>query len=174
MVLGLLLLGQAGVSAQGRFSLTITGFELINGQPSPVEGTGSLELFGSTLNYNINVRLTIPPAETHFHGPVVGEGMPQFSLAPYERQSADGIMFRGNHRFDPKYVPDIQAGNWYVQLHSPDYVNGMMRGYILPIPEPGMAAILGMGLLALWCGIRGIGSHREFTEIGGGRSGGPD
>lgn len=136
---------------QGSFflTLTITGSELIGGQPSPVTGTGSMQLSGGMMNYHIFVPVTVRPAETHFHGPRVDAEMPQFSLAPYEPQPSGGIVFRGTHVFNQKYVPDIRAGNWYVQMHSPQYVNGVMLGFMVPVPEPNTWSILIAGGLAL-------------------------
>ena len=136
---------------QGTFflTLTITGSEIIGGQPSPVTGTGSMQLSGGTMQYHIFVPVTVLPAETHFHGPRVDAEMPQFSLAPYEPQPGGGITYRGTFVFNQKYVPDVRAGNWYVQMHSPQYVNGVMLGYMVPVPEPTTWAILIAGGIVL-------------------------
>jgi hypothetical protein len=108
-----------------------------------------MQLSGGTMQYHIFVPVSVLPAETHFHGPRVDAEMPQFSLAPYERQPAGGIVFRGTHVFNQKYVPDIREGKWYVQMHSPQYVNGVMAGFMLPVPEPGPWVILAAGALLL-------------------------
>jgi hypothetical protein len=150
VVLGLLLMtGSAFGQGSFPFTITITGAEMIGGQPSPVTGTGSLRLFGSRLEFDIVVPVTVLPGETHFHGPRVDAEMPQFSLPPYERRSGGGITYRGSHTFDPKYVPDIKAGNWYINLHSADYVGGLLSGYILPVPEPRATGIFLAGLFLL-------------------------
>ena len=143
-----LLLPAASGQGSFNFTITITGSEIIGGQLAPVVGTGSLQLFGSSLQYSIFVPVTVLPAETHFHGPRVDSEMPQFSLPPYERWTG-GIAYRGSYLFDPKYVPDIKAGKWYINLHSPNYDNAVLTGFILPIPEPAPGGILVIGIILL-------------------------
>jgi hypothetical protein len=43
---------------------------------------------------------------------------------------------------------ELLQGDWYVQLHSAEYLNGVIRGYVVPVPEPG-AGTLGAIAIAI-------------------------
>jgi hypothetical protein len=149
LLLGMLWMTPRIARAQGSFlfTITITGSERVGGQLSPVTGKGTLQLFGSAMDYFITVPVTVRPVEAHFHGPRVDTEMPQFSLVPFVPQSDGTIVYRGRYMFNPKYVPDIEAGKWYINLHSPDYENAVLSGYILPVPEPGVVGIFVVGAI---------------------------
>lgn len=150
----LLCFGPAAV-AQGSFRITITGKEIQGGQTFPVSGSGSLQLYGTTIGYSIRVPVAfVRPAEAHFHGPAVGGETPIISLLPYLIPAEGGIMYYGTQALQAKYLPDILAGKWYINLHSPNYENGVLTGSIIPVPEPSAALILVMGVV--------IGGSRVF------------
>ncbi len=42
---------------------------------------------------------------------------------------------------------DLFGGGLYFQVHTLNFPNGELRGQLLPVPEPGVLALIGMGLL---------------------------
>lgn len=150
------------------FAITIRGSEIVNGTEIPVVGTGSLQLFAYNMNYDVFVPVgRVLPREAHFHGPLTDGAFPIISLAPYTTEGTTGIRYRGNQNFEPKYIPDIMAGNWYIQLHATGYANGVINGFILPIPEARTITLflVGLGIVALGqtrlSGRRNAGIHRS-------------
>ena len=135
--------------AQGtiQFRCSIEGRVQTASTDYAVTGFGTLVLNRGVLNYS----LTIPnlrdfPDQTHFHSD--GTDM-IISLAPYmtlppSGGSPGGIVFNGSLNVST-YLPELLAGDWYVQMHSPDYVNGVMRGYVVPVPEPSMPTFMAAG-----------------------------
>ena len=148
LMAALFVLAQASLLAQGTLSFrtTIVGYELSGQSRASVRGEGSLSLAGSTLFYDISVPLRrVHPVEAHFHGPSVGGENAQFSLASFQ-DNGSFIRYTGALPLEQRWLPDVIEGKWYINLHSPQYENGILSGYVMPIPEPGLPS------LALLCG----------------------
>jgi hypothetical protein len=140
------------------FRCSIQGYEFVNGAAVAVSGSGMLYLQGDVLRYDITVmNLQNLPAETHFHADKTDL---RVSLAPYTYRPANGSGQSGTF-FDGSmsvtdYRDSLLAGHWYVQLHSPNYENSVMRGYVIPVPEPGIAALAAVGvLIGAWRRLKG-------------------
>lgn len=153
--------------AQGtiQFTWDFQGHVLSDSTDYTVTGYGTLTLNRGVINYNLFVpNLRHFPAETHFHADATDMIV---SLAPYTRVPpgpgwpGGGISYSGSQIVSTA-LPELLAGEWYVQLHSPDYENGRMRGYISPVPEPSTTALLVVAV----CGVAGF---RWFKRRSAGR-----
>lgn len=150
------ILALAGSNALGqgtfRFTTTILGFETRSPGAPQVRGFGNLTLTiassrsDGSLAYDFTVPLSRAfPLEAHFHGPAIAGENPIISLAPYQLESG-GIRYAGSLSLDRKWLADLQAGSWYINLHNPAYENAIISGTIAPVvPEPGALALLALG-----------------------------
>jgi len=140
--------------AQGtvQFTCLIQGFEQVVGRSTvPVTGYGSFNLSGSLLTYSIQVpNLQNFPAETHFHadGTDLRWSLVSYVSVPTSGNWPGGITFNGSATI-PGYQQELLDGHWYVQLHSPQYIGGVIRGYLMPVPEPTTTVMLTAALALL-------------------------
>jgi hypothetical protein len=54
----------------------------------------------------------------------------------------------------------IASGQAYVNIHTADFPNGEIRGFMAPIPEPGQLTMLALGL----AGLAGLGWKRRLSR----------
>lgn len=144
-------------SAQGtvQFTCLLQGVEQVSPSTAiAVTGSGSLTLNGSLLTYSFQVpNLLVFPSGAHFHA----DGTDLiWSLAHYEYVPASGswpggVTFNGSGTI-PGYQDELLSGHWYVQLHSLQYVGGVIRGYVVPVPEPTTSVVFAAALAMVWCG----------------------
>jgi hypothetical protein len=162
--------------AQGtfRFVCNIEGFELYNGGRIPVKGSGSLTLNRTTVNFDLFIPVShFLPREAHFHGPAVAGETPQYSLPAYTVLDGAGIRYVGSRDLPGQFVTDLKDGKWYINLHSADYENAVLTGYIVPVPEsaPICLFLLGSVMLAASTrrntdGIMGCGNWSRAVVAG--------
>jgi hypothetical protein len=142
-VLCLGFMGTASGQGTLQFQWDFQGHVLYDMTDYTVTGYGTLTLNRGVLTYNLFVpNLRNYPVETHFHADATDMIV---SLAPYTKVPPGpgwpgGITYSGQQIVSTS-LPELLAGEWYVQLHSPDYENGRMRGYIQPVPEPSALAL---------------------------------
>ena len=145
-----------GAVAQGtiNFNCSIRGVETVGPGTYPFAGSGILRLERGVLQYTILIpSLRHYPAEAHFHADATSMIV---SLAPYvyvppTANWPGGITYEGAMNASQS-LPELLAGSWYIQLHSPAYENGVARGYIVPVPEPRGSVLMAFALL---CGAAG-------------------
>lgn len=149
------LLGTPALRAQGlsqNFTCSLQGFEMVNHSLVPVTGTGTLYLRDHTLRYSIYVSdLQNLPEETHFHADQTDLrlGLAPFSYRPAIGTAPSAVIFEGSVTVSEQ-LDSLLSGHWYVQMHSPDYQNSVIRGYVVAVPEPGIPTLAAAGLLILW------------------------
>jgi hypothetical protein len=91
-------------------------------------GTASFTLStdGMTFTYSVQSNVQIATA-AHIHKGAVGtSGNPIFTL-----MGSNGT-YSGSQPVSAADVADLQAGNWYVNIHSMAFPNGEIRGQVVP------------------------------------------
>ena len=154
-----LVVGLAAPVAQA--SLVLIGpFAIDGGQEVPPNtaigtGVGRVTLDTVTLNFSWKVsyqNLTGDLAVAHFHGPALpgqnaGVQVPISGLAP-----SSGFL-AGSAIISPAQAADLQAGLWYVNLHTTLHPGGEIRGQVIPAP-------MGVALLGV-AGLMGTRRRRK-------------
>jgi len=152
--------------AQGtiNFNCSIRGVETVGPGIYPFAGSGILRLERGVLQYTILIpSLRHYPAEAHFHADATSMII---SLVPYvyvppTAAWPGGITYEGALNVSQS-LQELLNGNWYIQLHSPTYENGVARGYIVPVPEPRVPVLMASALL---CGAAGRGLYRWIRAV---------
>jgi hypothetical protein len=96
--------------------------------------------------------LTGPAFAAHFHDAPPGEAgpieVPMFMLEMGEG-TTDGQNM-GSAIITSEQIAELLAGEWYVNVHTPDNPAGEIRGQVMAsVPGPGAMILLSLGLLAL-------------------------
>ncbi len=102
--------------------------------PATASGTVSLDTDTNLLSWSISYQdLSGPLTASHFHGPA-----PQCEPAGVQVTiSAGGPpsgVLRGSATIGAGQAADLQAGLWYVNLHTAQHQGGEIRGQVLPPP----------------------------------------
>ena len=88
----------------------------------------------------------------HIHQAAVGANGPivvPFNAQSFFTDTGSGLSISATGvGFDAALVAPLLAGELYLNLHSLDYGSGEIRGQ-LAVPEPGVGALLSIGLLGL-------------------------
>ena len=113
------------------------------GSPATGSGNVTLDTVTRALNWNINFSgLLGTQTNAHFHGPaIVGQN------AGVQVGIGLGSPAIGNTVLTVSQSTDLQAGLWYVNIHSTSFPGGEIRGQV--VPEPASLALLGVGALAV-------------------------
>lgn len=136
--LALLLCPRAGASLL-TYNFTLDGSQESSPNASP--GTGSAVVHFDTvtnfLDWNIVFAdLTGPMTAAHFHGPAA-LGVPAGIQVTITGSSSPLI---GSTTITPTQAADLQAGLWYVNIHTSNFPAGEIRGQV--VPEPATSALL--------------------------------
>ena len=133
-VAAVLCLFMAGPAAGQNYTATIDGGQAVPPRPTPGPGTGmgSMMLDATKmLSFNITFSaLSAPEIAAHFHGPVpVGSNAGvQFPL-PLGSPKIGTV-----GPLSPAQESDLNAGLWYINIHSSLYPDGEIRGQVLVVP----------------------------------------
>ena len=122
-----------GSSATGQVSITLD--DLTN----EISWSGSFTGLGSSF------------LVAHFHGPALPNQNGAITVATAVTTSGGGLAGTsvGTATLTPTQVADLVAGLWYWNIHSSTFTGGEIRGNIGVVPEPGTAALLGLGVIGL-------------------------
>ena len=104
--------------------------------PNDSMGTGTVDMVydkaSGVLRWSVRYSgLTGPVKAGHIHGPAeVGKNAPvvQPCAAPLESP------FSGSATISAAQAADLEAGRWYVNLHTAAHAGGEVRGQVLPAP----------------------------------------
>ena len=114
-------------------------------------GSGTLSLSGTTLTFN-NLTysgLSGNSVNAHIHGPLPATGV-LFALGGLTTFGSTSGTINGDVTgLTPAHILDLNAGKWYVNIHSTTFSGGEISGIIALVPEPGTMALLGLGAGAL-------------------------
>ena len=111
-------------------------------------GSGTFELTGTSLTYNINYSGVSGTAVTaaHFHvGPVGVQGGPVVHGFTGPFTAPGGTISGVWNGMTAQNLSDLNAGLIYVNIHTlPNFGGGEIRGQVTAVPEPSTYALLGL------------------------------
>lgn len=152
----------AGAHAQGVFNVFLTP-EAAGGEGRTGTGFGTITLTGTTITLNDIAYSGLSGDQTvsHIHGPAapgVGAGV-LYDLGPYLTGTGSSGSFSGSFSLVDdangrgftvaQQLDQLNAGDWYVNVHSSTFGGGEIRGQITLVPEPSVVALAIVGGLAL-------------------------
>jgi hypothetical protein len=103
--------------------------------PTNSEGTGkaiaSLDTVSKSFSYRVTWdKLNGPATAAHFHGPAV-PGKNAGVVVPIDGKNPTSPAFGSATLTDPQ-IKDLEAGKWYVNVHTAAHPGGEIRGQVMP------------------------------------------
>lgn len=152
-------------SAQGTFQFVaaLNGANQVPPNGSSGIGTGQFTLTGSSLDIFVDLTPAFPVTGAFIHGPAGpgSTGPSIFDLGSAAERPPIWPIDPGGYEFvrngvtlSGAQISDLMAGLWYVNITSPTFPNGEIRGQILVVPEPSTMALLALAAGAGWLRIR--------------------
>lgn len=113
-------------------------------------GFGTLTLTGNLLSYDVTYTgLTGSPSAAHVHHGGGINGVT--SITPFGTLTAASGRYQGTMTLTPIQTADLVAQTSYLNIHTPTFGGGEIRGDIVVVPEPSTIGLLGAaGLLLAW------------------------
>src|SRR4051794_1237143 len=138
------------------FNATLTGSQEV--PPTGSAGTGFstvvLNDVADTITVNTSFSgLTSPAILGHIHGPApVGVNAPVLFPFTGVPNATSGTIPTQVFTLTTTQIGELEAGLYYVNVHSTDFPGGEIRGQLLSaaqVPEPATLGLLGLGLVGL-------------------------
>jgi hypothetical protein len=103
--------------------------------PTKSEGTGTamatLDTASKSFSYRVTFdKLSGPATAAHFHGPAA-PGKNAGVVVPIDGKNPTSPVFGGATLTDPQ-IKDLEAGKWYVNVHTAANPGGEIRGQVMP------------------------------------------
>lgn len=130
--LALLLLSTAAYAEAIMFKADMKGATEVPPTNSPANGNAmvTLDTAGKTLAWKITYSgLTGDATAAHFHGPAA----PGANAGPVVDIS--GKIAEGSVTLTDQQMADLQAGKWYLNIHTAKFPNGEIRGQVEPAKQ---------------------------------------
>lgn len=137
---------------QSSFQAVLLGANENPVNSSPGTGLGTLVLSADQSTITVNESwsgLTAPATLSHIHGPAA-PGVNAGVLFPFSGvpSATSGSIPQQSFAISATQVGYLMNGLLYFNVHTGNFPGGEIRGQILPVPEPGALALLGLGLAA--------------------------
>ena len=135
-----------------QFDIFLDGLQETPPVATPGSGTGTLFLDDTNGNYTISGTfqdLIGTTSDAHIHGPAPAgtpAGVVHGLTFDFGVSSGNYSNGAGNTTFTPAQMADLINGLYYVNIHTTFRPGGEIRGQILLVPEPGTAALVGLGI----------------------------
>lgn len=139
---------------QSFYTANLDGLQEVPPNASPGFGSAFLALNAAQDQITVDLNwqdLLAPALAAHIHGPAgPGSNAPVLftlaGVAGHTTGASPGNIFS----VTSGQVADLQAGNWYIDIHTSVFPGGEIRGqFIQETPEPSSLALLGLGAAAL-------------------------
>lgn len=129
---GFTLVSAPAMAATMKFTADLSPTAVV--PPTTSKGTGTAAVTFNTvsrkLGWTVTYKgLTGKATAAHFHGPAaVGASAPP--VVPLTGSLASPI--KGTATLTAKQTSDLEAGKWYVNVHTAKYPDGEIRGQVVP------------------------------------------
>jgi len=150
------LLGTSLAQAQSTFQAFLSGANEVGPNASPGTGFGTVILSADQTQITVNesfTGLTAPATASHIHGPAL-PGVNASVLFPFSGVPAatSGSIPELVFSITPTQVGYLESGLLYMNVHTANFPGGEIRGQLVQVPEPSVAALLVAGLsgAAVW------------------------
>jgi hypothetical protein len=150
-VFALCLTGAVASATTLQFDALLDGLQETPPNASPGFGSGTLFLDDTTGNWTLTgvfQDLIAAANNAHIHGPGA-PGVPAGVVVGITFDPATSGTFSGAGTFTAPQMADLINELYYINIHSGAFPNGEIRGQLLLVPEPGTAALVGLGIAML-------------------------
>jgi ABC-type transport system substrate-binding protein len=131
LALGAALTATAAMAATQTFTATLTGASETPPNTSPGTGAATATLDTATKTFSWKVEysgLTGPATMAHFHGPAA-PGVAAGVAVPITGPMASPLV--GSATLTDPQIADLEAGKWYVNVHTAQFPKGEIRGQVM-------------------------------------------
>lgn len=136
--------GQVRLQSGAKFQAKLTPAQETHSVTSSARGSASLTLTDAGLAYHLTVQgLNAPLTAAHFHHAPAGMngGVVRTISSEFSGNSASGLWAPGDlEPLTPELIRALFAGNLYLNVHTPSYPAGEIRGQVLLNGGTGFAA----------------------------------
>jgi len=140
------------------FTASLDGSQQVPSNMSAGTGSGTVVLddVADTITVDMSWQnLSAPALLAHIHGPgAVGVNAPV--LFPFANVPSviSGSIPEQTFAITPAQIADLEAGLYYMNIHTSNFPAGEIRGQLTQVPEPGTLALLAAGAFGLACARR--------------------